>query len=129
VPRDRRWDHLYDRRAQPVRAFVVERFGMELGEELARREPRPPDAVVRLALELARLDLAREWEALERRLDEERARVGDDAAAAARTLGRELVETCLDFKEWAEGARLGRADLAASLRHAEAALFRVVVPG
>ena len=81
--RDRRWDFLYDRQRQPVREYVVERFAAHLAREIrawpppfvdwvseglrrrwsAGAEERPRDEVVRLALELSRLELAREHEA------------------------------------------------------------------
>ena len=40
--RDRRWDFLYDRQRQPVKAYVLERFAEELAEEL-RAWPPPFD--------------------------------------------------------------------------------------
>ncbi len=89
--RDRRWDFLYDRQRQPVKAYVLERFAEEVARELRAWPPPfvewvsdelrsrwavgaeapPRDDVLRLALELARLDLAREWDEVERRLREE----------------------------------------------------------
>ena len=90
--RDRRWDHLYERQRQPVKEWVLERLAEELARELdawpppfvdwvaedqrarwaagAAGKPRPE--VLRLALEMARLDLAREFEAEERLLAREK---------------------------------------------------------
>jgi hypothetical protein len=146
VPRDRRWDFLYDQQRQPVRAFVVERLGEELAQDLSSWPPpvedfvdealrarwaaavaaQPRDAVVRLALEAARLELARDWDGAERRIEEERERLATGEEDAVRLLARFLTEKCLAFKEWAEGARLGRGDLEDALRAAERRLFRVV---
>jgi hypothetical protein len=145
VPRDRRWDFLYDRQRQPVKAYVVERLGEELAQDLSTWPPpagdfvddalqarwasalaaRPRDAVLRLALEAARLELARDWDGAERRIEEERERLAPGDEDAARLLVRFLTEKCLAFQEWAEGARLGRGDLGEALRAAERRLFRV----
>lgn len=131
--RDRRWDFLYDREKQPVKAFVLERFAEALAEELAAWPPplvewltedyrrryqagmaeRPRDEVVRFALEVARLDLAREVEALDAkmRLEAPRRLRGGAEEAAVHLLSRFVSEKCLSLKEWAEGARLSREDL------------------
>jgi len=147
--RDRRWDFLYDRQKQPVRDVIVARFAEELArelgswpppfadwvtEDLRRRwaaglEARPTDAVLRLALELARLDLAREHESFE-----ERMRNGaplacrdDRERACLQLLVFFVTEQCLSLKEWAEGARLTRTDLARAVELAERQLFRVTL--
>lgn len=146
--RDRRWDFLYDRQKQPVKAYVLERFAEELArelrawpppfvewvsEELRRRwsagaaEP-PRDDVLRFALELARLDLAREFEEIERRLAAERHRLhGATEEAALHLLVRLVTEKCLGLKEHAAGARLRREDLVAMLGDVERRLFRVTL--
>ena len=123
MARDRRWDFLYDRQKQPVKAYLVERFADELAAEL--REGAHPDPTLRLALELAGLDLARDWDALEARLDG--AAPAEPLRSAARTLGRELTERCLELKERAEAARLDRTDLADALRRVERRLFSVTL--
>lgn len=123
MPRNRRWDFLYDRQKQPVKAYIVERFAAELGAELRRGERS--DLALRLAIELARLDLAREWDRLEARLDEAPAGPLRDES---RALGREIAESCLELKERAEAARLTREDLGEALRLLEQHLFRVT-PG
>lgn len=147
--RDRRWDFLYDRQKQPVRDVIVARFAEELArelgswpppfadwvtEDLRRRwaaglEARPTDAVLRLALELARLDLSREHESFE-----ERMRNGaplacrdDRERACLQLLVFFVTEQCLSLKEWAEGARLTRTDLARAVELAERQLFRVTL--
>jgi hypothetical protein len=146
--RDRRWDFLYDRQRQPVRAYVLERFAEELAGELrawpppfvewvsdelrarwaAGVEATPRDDVIRFALELARLDLSREWDEVERRLREERHRVQSPAEEASlHLLVRLLTEKCLGLKEHAEALRLTRADLTGCLDAVERRLFRVTL--
>lgn len=146
--RDRRWDFLYERQTQPVKAWVLERFAEELARELEAWPPpfvdwvseelrrrweagaaeRPREEVVRLALELARLDLRRELEELERRLASEAHRLQSSAEEAALHLLVLLVtEKCLGLKEHAEGARISREDLAGMLDLVERRLFRVTL--
>jgi hypothetical protein len=120
VPRSRRWDFLYDREKQPIRTYLLAELARMLAAEI--EEARPPDARLRAALEAARLDLARDWDGVERVVSA----LPEDERAAARGLARELVEACLDLKERAEGARLGRGDLADALRLLEGRLFRVI---
>jgi len=146
--RDRRWDFLYDRQRQPVKAYVLERFAEEVATELAAWPPpfvdwvsdelrtrwqagaaeRPRDDVVRFALEIARLDLLREFEEVERRLRADAHRLQSPAEEAAlHLLVRLLTEKCLGLKEYAEKMNLSRADLAASLLDVERRLFRVTL--
>lgn len=131
--RDRRFDWLYDRQKQPVKEFILERFAEELAKDLSSWPPPlvewvtpelrarwargleapPREEVLRLALELARLDLLREFEAEERHLASEAGRLQTPAEeAAAHLLVRFVTEKCLGLKEWAEGAHLSRPDLA-----------------
>jgi hypothetical protein len=149
VARDRRWDHLYDRQKVPVRQYVVERFAAELGGELAAwplpeaelrdwipddlrwrwragLEARPRDAVVRLGIHAAARELERDWDGAEALVAG--AALGAEEEASARLLVRFLTEKALAFQEWAEGAKLRRADLAEAVRLAERSAFRVV-PG
>jgi hypothetical protein len=143
--RDRRWDHLYDRQKQPVKQYVLERFAEELASEVAAWPPpfvewvseelrrrweagaagRPPDRAVRLALSLARLDLRREFEEVERRLADAEGPPAE--RAAVHLLVRYLTEKCLDLKEHAEALSLSRDDLAGVLDDVERRLFRVTL--
>jgi hypothetical protein len=147
--RDRRWDYLYERQKQPVREFIVERFAEHLAEELEEWPPafvewvseeqrarhaagvaeRPRDDVLRFALELARLDLAREYEAYEERMVNERPRrwLTPAEESAGQLLVLLLTEQCLELKEHASAARLGRADLVRALDLVERRLFRVTL--
>jgi hypothetical protein len=147
--RDRRWDYLYERQKQPVKAFVLERFAEELAKELEGWPPpfvdwvsdelraryaagaaeRPRDELLRRALELARLDLAREHEAYERLLREDgpgRPRTAAEEAAV-HLLVLLLTERCLALKEHADRLKLARADLAGALEQVERRLFRVTL--
>jgi hypothetical protein len=147
--RDKRFDWLYQRRKQPVKEYLLERFAEELAGELAAWPPpvmewesealrlrwqggaavRPRDQVVRYALELARLDLAREWEEIDRRLGGEAALhwQTDDERSAGHLLVGLLTERCLALKERAEGARLTRQDLVGALVLVERRLFTVTL--
>lgn len=146
--RDRRYDWLYERQKQPVKAYALGRFAEELAQELrawpppfvewvseelraryaAGAEAPPRDEVLRLALELARLDLRREFEEAERRLAaaDDRLR-GDDERAAVHLLVRLLTEKCLGLKEHADRLGLTRADLVGALEAVERLLFRVTL--
>jgi hypothetical protein len=146
--RDRRWDFLYDRQRQPVKTYVLERFAEELAAELAAWPPpfldwvsdelraryaagaaeKPRDDVVRFSLELARLDLLREWEEIERRLGAEAHRLKSPAEQAAlHLLVRLLTERCLGLKEHASSMPISREDLASALVDVERRLFRVTL--
>jgi hypothetical protein len=147
--RDRRWDFLYERQKQPAKQLVLERFAEELARELSTWPPpfeewvseelrrrhaagmaeRPRQEVLRLALEVARLDLGREMEAIDRILDSEaprRWRTGAEAAAG-HLLSRLVTEKCLALKERAEGVKITRGDLIEAVRSAERRLFRVTL--
>jgi hypothetical protein len=147
--RDKRFDWLHERQKQPVREYILERFAEELAGELSAWPPpvvewesealrlrwqggaasKPRDQVVRYALEIARLDLAREWEEIDRRMGAEAALhwQTDDERAAGHLLVSLLTEKCLALKEYAEGARLTRQDLAGALVLVEKRLFQVTL--
>ncbi len=144
--RDRRWDYLYERQTQPVKEYVLDRFGAELAEELRAWPPadvawsseaerarwaagaavHPRDDVIRLALEIARLDLAREFEEVEVHLARASHRLqGPAEEAALHLLVRLITEASLELKERADRMHLARADLIAAVDRAERRLFRV----
>lgn len=147
--RDRRWDHLYDREKQPVKDVILERFAEELAERLRSWPPpevewvtedlrrrwaaglewAPRGEVLRLALELARFDLLREHEAYDEGMRNRAPRACQNPAdeAALQLLVLYVTEECLSLKEWAEGAKLSRADLAGAIDLAERRLFRVTL--
>jgi hypothetical protein len=146
--RDRRWDFLYDRQRQPVKEWVLDRFAAELAGELRAWPPpdlewssdaerarwgagaaaHPRDEVVRLALEVARLDLAREFERMEEHLSREAYRLEAPAErSAVHLLARLVTEACLELKERADRLRLGRPDLISAVDRVERQLFRVLL--
>lgn len=147
--RDRRYDWLYERQKQPVKAYILERFAGELADEVAAWPPPdlewesealrrrfeagaaapPREAVVRVALELARLDLQREFDAVEQRLSSDAggALQSEAERAAAHLLLRLFTERCLSLKEYAEGAHLTRQDLVGALDLVERRLYRVTL--
>jgi hypothetical protein len=145
--RDRRFDHLYDLRKRPVKEEVLERFAADLAQRLQDWPPaevdwvteelrqrwsaglsrRPGEPVLRLALDLARLDLLREHEAFDERMRNDAPRACREAGdeAALQLLVIFLTEQCLALKDWADGARLTRADLARAVDLAARQVFRV----
>jgi hypothetical protein len=147
--RDRRWDHLYDLQKQPVKEVVISRFAEELAdrlrawppsdvewlsEELRQRHAAglagpPRDEVLRLGLALSRLDLLREHEEFDEAMRNRAPLVchGPTEEAALQLLVLYVGEECLSLKEWAEGAKLTRADLARAVDLAERRLFRVTL--
>jgi hypothetical protein len=144
--RDRRWDFLYDRQRRLVRDYVLERFSAELADELRAWPPaelewsseaerarwsagaaeHPREDVTRLALEIARLDLSREFERMDSHLAREAHRLhSPDEEAALHLLVRLVTEACLELKERADRMHLGRHDLIAAVDLVERRLFRV----
>jgi hypothetical protein len=145
VTRDRRWDFLYDRERRPVKEWLLQRFAEALAAEIAAWPPPWDDAVpqellarhaagraaplseagVRFALALARLELGRDFQRIERLVAEEaplRWR-GDGETAAGHLLARLATERCLELKEQAEGARVTRGELASALEQVERLLY------
>jgi hypothetical protein len=84
--------------------------------------------VVRLALELARLDLAREFEEEAAHLARQGHRLrGVAEEAAVHLLVRAATEARLELSERADSLRLRRADLVAALHAVERRMFRVTL--
>lgn len=144
--RDRRWDFLYDRQARPVKEYVLDRFSAELAEELAAWPPphlewsseaertrwsagaaaHPRDDVIRLALEVARLDLSREFERMDAHVAHEAHRLRSPSEqAAVHLLARLVAEACLELRERADRMRLSRSDLVSAVGLAERRLLGV----
>jgi hypothetical protein len=147
--RDKRYDWLYERQKQPIKQYLLERFAGQLAEEVAAWPPpdlewesealrrrwqagaerRPAEPVIRYALELARLDLRREWEEIDRRMQGEASRwwATPEERSAGQLLVKLLTERCLWLKEEASGARLTREDLCGALEAVERRLFKVTL--
>jgi hypothetical protein len=105
-----------------------------LSEELRQRHAAglagpPRDEVLRLGLELSRLDLLREHEPFDEAMRNRAPLVcrGPAEEAALQLIVLYVGEECLSLKEWAEGAKLTRADLARAVGLAERRLFRVTL--
>jgi len=147
--RDRRWDHLYDASKRPVKEVILERFAEELSDRLRAWPPQdvewlsddlrrrleaglaqpPREEILRLGLELARLDLLREHEAFDEAMRNRAPSICLGAAdeATLQLLLLYVGEECLSLKEWAEGAKLTRPDLAHAVDLTERHLFRVTL--
>jgi hypothetical protein len=147
--RDRRYDWLYERQKQPIKQYLMERFASDLAAELRSWPPpelewetealqrrwqagaaRPPgELVVRYALQLARLDLNREWEEIDRRLRGEADGwwTTPEEKVAGLLLVTLVTERCLWLKERASGAHLTRADLCEAIGLVEKELFKVTL--
>jgi len=145
--RDTRYDWLYERQKQPIKQHLLERFAGQLADEVAAWPPpdlewesealqrrwqagterRPGERVVRYALTLARLDLRREWEEIDRRMRGEADRWWPTPGerSAGQLLVKLLSERCLWLKEEASGAHLTRDDLCGALDLVERRLFKV----
>jgi len=147
--RDKRYDWLHERQKQPIKQYLLERFAAELAEEVAAWPPpelewaseslrrrwqagaeKPPGPqVIRYAIQLARLDLRREWEEIDRRMQGEADgwwRTPEERSAG-QLLVKLLTERCLLLKERASGARLDRDDLCGALDLVEKRLFKVTL--
>jgi hypothetical protein len=147
--RDRRWDHLYDARKQPVKEVILSRFAEELATRLRAWPPADVEwltedlrlryaaglalplreEVLRLGLELARLDLLREHDAFDEVMRNRAPMTcqGPAEQAALQLILLYVGEECLSLKDWAEGAKLTRPDLARAVDLAERHLFRVTL--
>ena len=87
------------------------------------------EEVLRLGLELARLDLLREHDAFDEVMRNRAPMTcqGPAEQAALQLLLLYVGEECLSLKDWAEGAKLTRPDLARAVDLAERQLFRVTL--
>ena len=145
--RDRRFDHIYDLKKRPVKEYLLERFAEELASDLSTWPPpvewvseelrrsyapalgdRPSDAALRFALEIARLDLERRFDAIDERVRTEAPhRWSSEAeAAAGRLVAHFVSEKCLALKERAEGIGITRADLVRAVIAAERLALRLL---
>lgn len=128
-----------------MRQVIVERFAEALARSLAswppasvewtsedsrrrfaaavEREPRRE--VLRLALEMVKLDLAREDAAFDARMRNEVPALclHPNEREALQFIVFFVTEQCLSLKEWAESARLTRDDLVRAVERAEGRLF------
>ena len=110
----------------PASEAVLSELGLtpDLGRQL---EACIPD--LQLLLPRHRLDLSRDLEAHAERVRNAAPRAwrGPADEAALHLLSCWVTEACLSFREWAEGARLTRADLGRAVDLAERRLFRATL--
>lgn len=143
-----RWDHLADRKPLELKDYVLEQVADELARDLRafppvldewtdpaeqarfreaiEREGKPPLETYRVACEIARLELLREFEAIDAffRGDAHRALLPNGLEErTAHLVTRYLVESSLAFQEWAKG-KFGRLDLVRLVEKVEDRLLR-----
>ncbi|GAC1338708.1 MAG: hypothetical protein NVSMB23_06740 [Myxococcales bacterium] len=143
-----RWDHLADQKPLELKQYVLEQVADELARDLRafppaleewsdaaaqaryreviEREGKPPLETYRVACEIARLELLREFEAIDAffRGDGRRALLPNELEErSAHFVTRYLVESALAFQEWAKG-KFGRADLVQLVEKVEDRLLR-----
>ena len=151
-----RWDHLYETKAQPVRDWALGELAAQLEAELAkwplpgldwideteqtrlrdflaRTEP-PPRGTLRVALELARLELLHEIEKVDFFLRSDAAHAllpgvpgQGDSEQAALFLSRWLLESCWSIQEAAPG-KLKRRDLVELVERLEKRILGTEAP-
>jgi hypothetical protein len=148
-----RWDWLYEVRPQPLKDYVLDRVAKELGDEIDRWPPRiesweseearlrfqpllegrvgrPPRGPLRLALRLARWDLQREFELIDKYMQGQHYK--EDAPGQydfdlAMFLWRYLTDQILSFKEQV-GSRFTRAELCGVVDRLEKRLLETAEP-
>lgn len=143
-----RWDHLADQKPLELKEYVLEQVSEELTRDLRafppaleewsdpaaqarfrdvlEREGKPPLETYRVACEIARLELLREFEAIDAffRRDAHRALLPNPLEErTAHFVTRYLVESALAFQEWAKG-KFDRADLVVLVEKVEERLLR-----
>lgn len=144
-----RWDYLADRKPVALKEYVLDRVAAELARDLGADFPPPLDDwtdaalraryaavlerrgpperdTLRVACEIARLELLREFEAIDAffRRDAHRALLPNPLEErTAHFVTRYLVESALAFQEWAKG-KFDRADLVVLVEKVEERLLR-----
>jgi len=138
-----RWDYLYETRPRPIRDWALGELATELARELGQwplaqlewldeserqraqpallRPSAPPRETMRVALELARLELLHEVEKIDAflRSADARAHLPDALEqSTALFLCRWLVESCLALQEATPG-KFKRRDLAGLIERVE----------
>jgi hypothetical protein len=143
-----RWDRLAEQKPQELREYALAMAADEIAGELGSFPPRieewldaaarekyratlsrpspPPETTVRVACELARRDLLREHEVVDRFFQSGayRAELPDDLEEqTAHFLARFLVDSALDFQEFAKG-KFSRKELVLLIEKVEDRLLR-----
>jgi len=143
-----RWDRLADQKPQELREYALGMAADEIADELRTFPPRieewsdpglrekyrsvlsratpPPEATMRVACELARQELLRDYALVDRFFQSGayRAELPDDLEEqTAHFLSRFLVDSALDFQEFAKG-KFARKDLVSLVEKVEDRLLR-----
>jgi hypothetical protein len=143
-----RWDRLAEQKPQELREYALGMAADEVAGELRGFPPRieewldpavrekyqtalsrpspPPEATVRVACELARRELMRDYELVHRFFESGayRAELPDDLEEqTAHFLARFLIDSALDFQEFGKG-KFSRKDLVALVEKIEERLLR-----
>jgi len=143
-----RWDRLADQKPQELREYALGMAADEIAEELRSFPPRieewsdpelrakyravlsrpaaPPEATMRVACELARQELLREYDLVDRFFQSGayKAELPDDLEEqTAHFLSRFLVDSALDFQAFAKG-KFTRKDLVSLVEKVEDRLLR-----
>lgn len=148
MPRMGRWDHVLDRKPQELKDYVLDEVAKQLVEDLLSWPPRveewtdealrlryepvlrrpgvPLTDTWRVALEMARLELLREYELIDRfcRSPDARALLPSPLEEqSAHFLARYLVDAALDFQEHGQG-KFRRSDLVLLVEKIEQRILR-----
>jgi hypothetical protein len=143
-----RWDELADKKPQELKEYALSEAARIIAEELQTYPPRieewfdpaarekyrdalsrpsaPPERTVRVACELARRELLRDYELVDRFFQSGayKAELPDDLEEqTAHFLARFLVDSALDFQEFGKG-KFSRKDLVALVEKLEDRLLR-----
>ena len=143
-----RWDRLADQKPQELRDYALAMAADQIMEELRTFPPRieewsdaasrekyqavlsrttpPPEATMRVACELARQELLREYDLVHRFFQSGayKAELPDDLEEqTAHFLSRFLVDSALDFQDFAKG-KFSRKDLVSLVEEVEDRLLR-----
>jgi len=143
-----RWDHVFDRKPQELKDYVLSEVAKQLTEDLLSWPPRvgewlddalrrryedvlrrpgvPPTDTWRVALEMARLEMLREYELIDRfcRSPELRRHLPSALEEqSAHFLARYVVDAALDFQEFAKG-KFRRAELVQLVENLEQRILR-----
>jgi hypothetical protein len=143
-----RWDELAERKPQELKEYALGEAARIVAEELQTYPPRieewlhpavrdkyrealsrpspPPEATMRVACELARRELLRDYELVDRFFQSGayKAELPDDLEEqTAHFLARFLVDSALDFQEFGKG-KFSRKDLVSLVEKLEDRLLR-----
>jgi hypothetical protein len=143
-----RWDHIFDQKPQEIRDYVLDKVADQLVEDLRQFPPRieewldadlraryapvltrtgrPQLDTYRVACEMAREEMLREYELIDRfcRSEQYRRLLPDPLEEqSAHFITRYLVDSALAFQEYAQG-KFSRRDLVALMEKVEDRLLR-----